>query len=334
LLPPIGISSLVRAAARAVSGRPAQEVLYDSRRARGAVAAAVRDWRPDVAVIQMVRCAWAADAVAAAAPDVPLLFDAIDSMALHFSRAADDAPVGLGFASRFEAARCRQRETELVRRAVLTTAVCSRDLAALGADDTGQVVTVGAGAGNAPVGGSVREPVVMLSGNLGYRPTVRAARWFADRVWPRLRQAVPSATWVLAGARPAPEIRRLAERPGVELHGNVDDLAPHLGRARLSIAPMASGSGVPLKILESLAAGVPVLADPWSAAGLEDPSAVIEAEGEDSWVTAAVELLTDDGAAARQRAHGLEVWAAHYHPDQVRERILGAVEAVWAAAER
>ncbi len=334
-LPSAGVAGLLRAAASAVRGRPAQEGLYGSRRARRIVADAVRDWRPDVVVVQMVRCAWAADTVAAVAPDLPLVFDAIDCMALHHRRAAAEASfgLGLGLGHRLEARSCRSRETGLVRRATVTVAVCGRDLEALGVAARGRVVPVASGAA-APDARWSRDPVVLLSGNLGYRPTVRAAQWFADRVWPRLRGAVPGATWVLAGARPAPAIRRLAAGPGIELHGDVDDLAPHLGRARLAVAPMISGSGVPLKILEALAAGVPVIADPWSAAGLADPAAVTEARGVDGWVSAAVELLTNDEAAERRRERGLEVWRAHYRPEVVRERIRVVVEGAVAAGER
>jgi glycosyltransferase involved in cell wall biosynthesis len=262
-----------------------------------------------------------------------MLFDAIDCMALHHRRAAGAAPAGFGLAHRIEASRCRLREAGLVRRAAVTVAVSGRDLEALGAGAAGRVVPVAAGE-RARRAGTSSEPVVLLSGNLGYRPTVRAARWFADRVWPGLRAAVPGATWVLAGARPAPAVRRLGSLPGVEVHGDVDDMAPHLGRARLAIAPMTSGSGVPLKILEALAAGVPVIAEPWSAAGLADPGAVVEAEGDDAWLAAAVELLTDDAAAERRRERGIELWRNHYRPERVREEIRGVVEAAWATGGR
>ena len=71
-------------AAAIIRGRSAQEGLYNSKAARRVVAGAVRDWRPDVVVIQMVRCAWAFDVIREVKPELPLLFDAIDCMALHY----------------------------------------------------------------------------------------------------------------------------------------------------------------------------------------------------------------------------------------------------------
>lgn len=325
-LPGTGAGSLLGAASAILRGRPAQEGLYDSAAARRVVGEAVRDWRPDVAVIQMVRCAWALDAIHEVKSDLPVLFDAIDCMALHYDRAASSARVILRSAYHFEAERCRRREAELVHRSAVTTAVCDRDLGALGAKSRGMTVPVTGGSEVERANPSDGEPMVLLSGNLGYRPTIRSALWFADQVWPKLRHRLPSARWILAGARPAAAIRQLASRPGIEVHGDVDDLGSFLHGARVAIAPMASGSGVPIKILEAMAAGVPVVADPWSANGLEDPSSVIVAETEDAWVEKLSSLLLDPRAARRQAALGTEVWLAHYAPERVAAQIRAAVD--------
>jgi len=312
-------------AAAVLGGRPAQEGIYVSGAARRRVVDALAEWRPDVAVVQMVRCAWAADEIHRVRPGLPLLFDAIDSMTLHYRRAAESTHPLLRPAYRIEAERCSRREGELVRRAAVTTAVSRRDLDALAPGARGRVVPVAAG--SAATAGSVSErpPVILLSGNLGYRPTVRAALWFADRVWPGLRDRVPGARWVLAGARPAAAVRRLASRPGVEVLGDLPDLADQLARVRVTIAPMASGSGVAIKILEGMAAAVPVVADPWSAAGLEEPSAVAVAEDADAWVRVLERVLIEPRAARELAERGHASWQRHYAPAVVAGRIRDAV---------
>lgn len=310
-----------------LKGRPAQEGIYDTPAARRRLAESVERRRPDVAVIQMVRCGWAFDVIESVQPGLPVVFDAIDCMSLHYRRAASRVAFPLRLPNRLEADRCSLRESELVRRAVITTAVSSRDLDVLGAGPKGRVVTVAGGVGIGGQRAELRNPVVLLSGNLGYTPTVRAARWFADRVWPGVRAKVPGATWILAGARPAPGVERFASRSGVEVHGDVDDLAPFLARATVAIAPMASGSGVPIKILEAMAAGVPVVADPWSAAGLVDPAAVATAGGEVEWIETIRGLLTDHRAAGALAARASEIWRTSYHPEVVKSQIRDAVEA-------
>lgn len=326
-LPRGRLAASVGVAKALMNGRPAQEGLYATAGARRRLVKIVDEWKPDLVIVQMVRCGWAADVVRRAGPGIPILFDAIDCMALHYSRAAATISPALRPIYHFEAGRCHRRETELVRGAVVTTAVSARDLRALGAGTGGMVVPVTGGTDVAGIGPEPCDPTVILSGNLGYRPTVDAASWFADRVWPKVLEAVPSAIWVLAGARPGAGIRRLGSRPGIQVHADVDDLEPFLRRARVAIAPMASGSGVPIKILEAMAAGVPVVADPWSADGLEDPSAVVVARDEATWVDSLRRLLGDPAAAREQAARGSTVWRAHYSPDRVGVRIREAVNA-------
>ena len=324
-VPGVGVASAIGVGAAVFAGRPAQEGLYASAAGKEIVAEAVRQWRPDVAVVQMVRSGWAADAIRQTDPGLPMIFDAIDCMALHYRKAAASAGGLIRSAYRWEAERCRRRESELVATA-FSTAVSGRDLEALGAGAHGMVVAVAAGVEVAHADPSSTEPIVLLSGNLGYRPTVRSALWFADRIWPKLLDRTPEARLILAGARPAAAVHRLASEPGIEVFSDVDDLGTFLARARVAIAPMASGSGVPIKILEALAAGVPVVADPWSADGLEDPSAVMVAETEAGWVENLARLLDDPLEARQQATRGTGAWREFYAPERVAAQIRGAVD--------
>jgi glycosyltransferase involved in cell wall biosynthesis len=324
-LPPVGrVIGLVGAA---VSGRPLQEGLYDTGAARRTVAEVVRSWLPDVVVVQMVRCAWAAEAVRKAAPGVPIVFDAIDAMGLHFDRASRSAAAGVSGLFRIEGARCRRRERWLSGAADITVAVSARDLAELSVPPgRGRVIPVAgriAAAGERPR----PEPVVLLSGNLGYRPTVQGAVWFAREVWPRVLARVPGARWVLAGARPAAAVRRLSRLRGVEVHGDVPDLGMFMGSARVAVAPMSGGSGVPMKVLEAMAAGVPAVVHPWAADGLakDAASSVAVAGSADEWVEHVARLLSDDHAAGELGERGRRAWRRTYHPDVVAQHVRDVV---------
>jgi glycosyltransferase involved in cell wall biosynthesis len=334
----LGSTALQRAlaVARSIpSGRPLQEGLYATASGRRAVAEAVADWCPDLVVIQMVRCGWARDALENSGASASVLFDAIDCMGLHFERAAASAPRLLRWFYRLEAGRCRRRERELVRSSALTTAVSERDLEALRATRSLVVPVAARELPVTPV--RDRPPRVLLSGNLGYRPTVDGALWFAREVWPAVREAVPDARWTLAGARPAPAVRRLAGLDGVEVRANPSDLASHLASAAVAIAPMASGSGVPMKVLEAWAAGVPVVGHPWTAAGLAAGArnAVEIAESAEQWRAAVVGLLADPRRSSEMAKRGRDAWRRWYHPERVAASIRCAVrEATGARDER
>jgi glycosyltransferase involved in cell wall biosynthesis len=267
-------------------------------------------------------------------PAAAVVFDAIDAMGLHFERAATGvAPVMRPF-FQAEAARCRRREGELAARAHRVTAVCERDLAALSAPaDRGRVVPVSGRPFDRSRPDPTR-PTILLSGNLGYRPTVAGARWFADHVWPSLVRRVPGVRWLLVGARPSRTVRQLAELPGIELHADVADLAPYLAQTTAAIAPLSSGSGIPMKVLEAWAAGVPVVADRWATGGLdgEGAAAVAAASTRDEWVANLERLLTVPEAAASLGNRGRDVWAAQYRFDRVAEAVRAVVSDAAASA--
>ncbi|RMH18420.1 MAG: glycosyltransferase, partial [Acidobacteria bacterium] len=153
-------------------------------------------------------------------------------------------------------------------------------------------------------------------------PTVDGALWFARRVWPRVRREVAAARWLLAGARPAAALRRLAGRDGIELIAEPDDLEAIRRRARLAIAPLRAGSGVPVKVLEALAAGLPVIATPAAASGLDGlAGGELALAEEPADFAAAVVRLLRDGAAARAQATRAGAWLrAHHEPRLVASR--------------
>lgn len=132
-------------------------------------------------------------------------------------------------------------------------------------------------------------------GHFGYRPNRFAARELALEVLPALRRRLPDATLALVGRDAGPELRRLAG-PAVEVTGEVPDLLPHLRRARATIVPLRTGAGTRLKVLEAMAAGVPVVSTRFGVQGIDvrDGEHVLIAETPAELADAAARLAHDD----------------------------------------
>ena len=89
-------------------------------------------------------------------------------------------------------------------------------------------------------------------------------------MFPLVRQRLPEVRLVIAGRDAPPWLRRLARRTaGVEFLGPVEDAEPLYLRARLFVEASRSGGGTRLKVLNALARGLPVVASPEGAEGLE-----------------------------------------------------------------
>ncbi len=319
------VGGVVRAA---VGGRPFQEGIYAVPDAVRTVRRLLADEPWDVVIVQMVRCGWVVDEIARLASPPAVLFDAVDSMALHFRRAAEHSTFGRAWLDRLESARCGVRETRLATAADAVAAVCRRDLDVVGGPTGRHIVVPVAAEGPAHDPELSVDPTVALTGNLGYRPTRTAVRWFAAHVWPCVRRAVPRARWVLAGARPPSDVRRLADEPGVEVWADVPDVARVLSSARVAVAPMASGSGIPMKVIEAWAAGVPVIATPRAVESLEGGAQACELrrhEDVQGWIDAIVELLTERTKAEGLGRRGRRAWSDTYAPAPVADAVRRAV---------
>jgi len=93
-------------------------------------------------------------------------------------------------------------------------------------------------------------------------PNTDAVVWFASEVMPHL-DALMGGNYrlIVAGRCRAERVMRIAG-PRIRLLGRVDDLTPLYASARLFVAPSRFAAGIPLKILEAAAYGLPVVATP------------------------------------------------------------------------
>jgi sugar transferase (PEP-CTERM/EpsH1 system associated) len=110
---------------------------------------------------------------------------------------------------------------------------------------------------------------IVFVGLMNYHANVEAAVAFARDVWPRLRSRLPGVSLTVVGAKPAPAVLALRGVPGIEITGTVPDVRPYYREALAAIVPLRTGGGTRLKILEAMAAGVPVISTPLGAEGLD-----------------------------------------------------------------
>jgi polysaccharide biosynthesis protein PslH len=115
---------------------------------------------------------------------------------------------------------------------------------------------------------------VVYVGSMDYHANEDAAVYFAQGIWPKVHQARPELKFTIVGRNPTPAVRLLARIPGVELTGTVEDVRPYYREAVSAVVPLRVGGGSRLKILEAMAAGVPVISTSLGAEGL----AVVDGE--------------------------------------------------------
>lgn len=178
------------------------------------------------------------------------------------------------------------------------------------------------------------EPGLVLCAGFSVYRNCEAAIWFVREIFPEVRKAVPESQFWIVGSNPPPEVRRLAEIPGVHVTGTVEDIRPYYCRAAVSVAPYRYGEGTKLKVLEAMACGVPVVSTTIGCQGIEarDDEHLLVADAPGDFARRVVGLLQDPkhcaGIGARARALIEQKYAWRIIVDDLEPKLLGLTRGV------
>jgi len=169
---------------------------------------------------------------------------------------------------------------------------------------------------------------ILFLGALDYRPNQDAVRLLLDDVFPAVQARHPDARLVLVGRNPPDWLRqRVTGLSPVELHGDVPDVRPYLASSGLMAVPLRVGGGSRLKILEALAAGLPVVATAVGAEGLHLTAGrdLVLVERTEEMARALIQALDEPAALQRIAEQGRQVVQQRYDWSVLAEKL----EQVW-----
>ena len=120
-----------------------------------------------------------------------------------------------------------------------------------------------------PAGEAYDSNTICFVGRMDYYPNQECMFEFCANVLPLVRARRPETKLLIVGADPSRAVKKLGDLPGVTVTGSVDDVRPYLRRSALMVAPLNIARGTQNKILEAMAAGVPVVASRVAAGGVD-----------------------------------------------------------------
>ncbi len=290
-----------RAAALAApfSGEPASLPFFRAPALAAEVGRWMREERYDAAWVHSAPMAQYVPAV----EGMTRVADLCDVDSEKWRQYADDAPLPARWIYRREAATLRRYETRLAREwdaITVATEPEARLFRSFCAEGRLDVVCNGVDVDRFAPAGRARDPRrVVFFGAMDYAPNVAGVLWMAREVWPAVRRALPDARFDVLGSRPTAAVRRLHGRDGVSIRGYVDDLPAALDGASLAVAPLHIARGIQNKVLEAMAAALPVVATTAAAEGVEAaPGRDLVVEDEAMPFAAAIVALLRDPALA------------------------------------
>ena len=167
----------------------------------------------------------------------------------------------------------------------------------------------------------------------GHRPNTYGLDVFIQRVWPQILESCPDAVLRVIGSQMDPTLRdRLRSVPGIYPIGFVEDLSREYAQCAFAIAPIFSGGGTNIKVLEALWHGRTCLVSGVAHRGYQQTlpagKCLQVAEDLDALATGAIRLYTQPEYRDRLAAAGRAAVLAHYSFDSFRRAVKETVECV------
>lgn len=156
-------------------------------------------------------------------------------------------------------------------------------------------------------------------GSLNWQPNQESINYILQDIWPKFQQHSKS-TFHVAGSFTSSH--KLQEIGGMQLHGFVEDAHTFMQEHGSLIAPIQSGSGVRVKLLEAMALGIPCITTKMGAAGLNlTTEPVLIAESEDEWLYQMKRLSEDESLRINIGNQAFEYMQEHHLPSIIQTQL-------------
>ena len=108
---------------------------------------------------------------------------------------------------------------------------------------------------------------ILFAGKLDIWANYLMLQQIIGKIYPIVREKLPSAVLKVVGARPTKAVKSLLTEK-IKTEFNVESMVPHLQKARVFIHPHSGGTGIQNKLLEAMACGCPVVTTPTGIQGI------------------------------------------------------------------
>ena len=186
-----------------------------------------------------------------------------------------------------------------------------------------------------PMPALVQEPTVGLIGSMHWEPSRSAAERLIARIWPLVKQRIPRANLYIAGWNAAKYLSKYSSQPDLTLVNNLAHPSEFFSKAAVMVYAPSQGSGMKVKVMESMAYGVPVVTTWEGVEGIDYQN------GRECWVAETDEelagkvcrLLEDPIERQGMRNAARTLIEEHYSPHPVVDKMIAVYRQVIASSK-
>lgn len=165
---------------------------------------------------------------------------------------------------------------------------------------------------------------ILFVGALNRPQNIESVRYVLEKVWPAIRERVPESEFrVVGGGLPKDLEREMSEDSRIVVTGFVENIEEEYKSASVFVAPILTGGGVIVKILDALAAGVPVVTTPYGNEGIRarEEEEILVGKDPDSFTKIVISLLEHSGLRDSVGRAGNHFVERIFSPDMFRSAL-------------
>ena len=294
---------------------PFNYVRYSSKEFRSALSELCRTHPFDVVQVEMPMLWQYADTLA----DLPMVLDAhnIEYEIVSDLRTASSNPFKKALYE-LEKKRLRKREEGAWEECRLCFTVSDKERATIVTriGDSKKVVTV-------PNGVDLEKFVfqpkkernrrILFLGGMDWAPNLDAAQYFLEEIYPRIHESMPDAEVDFVG-KDLWKIKDLIRSANIQQHENVPDVLPWFQKADVLAVPLRQGAGTRIKIIEAMAAGLPVVTTSKGCEGIDviHGKHLLVADTTEEFANEIIRLIENDSLAVQLTREARHLVEAKY----------------------
>lgn len=162
-----------------------------------------------------------------------------------------------------------------------------------------------------------KKPARVMYGvtNFEWLQNVEAVQTLLEDVWPNIHKALPKVKlWIVGRLIPETLVSLANQREDIEITESIEDARDAYGGATIMVTPIKGSGGTRLKILEAMAAGLPIVSTSIGVAGLNltNGKQAIISDTSEGLAKNTIKLLNDPGLAKKIGENGKKFVEKHY----------------------
>jgi glycosyltransferase involved in cell wall biosynthesis len=160
-------------------------------------------------------------------------------------------------------------------------------------------------------------------GALDWLPNQEGLSWFLDHVFDLLVYELPDIRFHVAGRNAPKRFRKKLVHPNITFHGEVQDALSFMQSNGIMVAPLLSGSGIRIKILEAMALGRPVVTTSTGIEGIpaENLRSVMLADDPRAYYYLLLKLIKEPDESARMVAEARKLISREFDTFKLSKRL-------------